>query len=492
MRGNIARMRLSISKKLVLAFVGLTVLVLVATLALARWSFERGFLEYVNAVELERLQRASSNVAQEYVAADRSWSTLTAGRFIDVLQSSGPTEPFAGPAPDADRRPADRRAEGRPPRGTAGPPPRRRGRRGPPTAVLDLDGQYIAGQEFATQSDENIRVPILVDGVAVGTLISKPRRQFTSPQETAFATQQLSASWLIGIASVALSLVISIILARGLLAPIRRMVRSVGQLSNGDYSVRLGEKRTDELGQLMGDLDRLGTKLEHSQSSRRRWLADISHELRTPITVLAGELQALKDGLRRFDERQVDSLAQEVQRLHFLIDDLYELSVSDVGGLRYEFSDVDINELASSAVDSIRERAADQGIEVISKLENGMRIDADANRIGQLLHNVFENSLAYTDAPGRMEVTLSQAQEHARIEIHDTPPGVSESDCERLFDPLFRREASRSRRTGGAGLGLAICQKIVEAHGGTIVAMPSPLGGLCIRIDIPCRALERA
>lgn len=491
MHGNITPMRLTVSIKLVLAFLGLTVLVLFATLTLARWSFERGFLDYVNALELERLELAASDFAQEYVTADGSWSTLSPRRFDRLMQRSGSPQPHAGPGPDTDRPRFDRGSAERPPPGMPGPPPGRSSPRGPPTAVLDLDGLYIVGQEFAMLSGDTIRVPILVDGAAVGTLVSRPRRQFNSQPETAFARQQLRASWLIGAASLLLALIVSIILARGLLAPIRRMISSVGQLSDGDFTVRLNEARTDELGQLMGDLDRLGTTLEQSQSSRRRWLADISHELRTPVTVLTGELQALKDGLRQFDQQQANSLDQEVQRLRFLIDDLYELSVSDVGGLRYEFSSVDLGGLLESVIESIRERASDQGIEIVSQLVNGVRINADANRMGQLLHNLFENSMAYTDAPGRMEVTLSKVDGLARMEIHDTPPGVSEVDCDKLFDPLFREEGSRSRRTGGAGLGLAICRNIVEAHDGEITALPSPLGGLCIRIDVPIRDPER-
>jgi two-component system sensor histidine kinase BaeS len=225
-------------------------------------------------------------------------------------------------------------------------------------------------------------------------------------------------------------------------------------------------------------------------------LADVSHELRTPLTVLAGEIEALKDGLREFDQTQLDSLDQEVQRLRYLVDDLYELSVSDVGGLRYQFVTVDLADCLQNALDGMRNRAAASGIDLsLEKPEPGAVagaiISADVQRIDQLLHNLLENSLAYTDALGRVTVTLLRTAATAHITIDDTPPGVSESDCEQLFDPLFRQEASRSRRSGGAGLGLAICRNIVDAHGGSIRASPSELGGVSIHIEIPLSGESR-
>ncbi len=234
----------------------------------------------------------------------------------------------------------------------------------------------------------------------------------------------------------------------------------------------------------MSDLDRLAGTLEQSRSVRRRWLADISHELRTPVTVLAGEIEALKDGVRSFDRQQLHSLDEEVQRLQHLIHDLYELSLSDVGGLRYEFTTVDLKDCVDSALETIRKRASEPEIELVVRGDAGTLVNADAMRMDQLFRNLVENSLAYTDSPGRIEAAVTRDAERAVIEIQDTPPGVTDAECEHLFEPLYRRDASRSRSTAGAGLGLAICRNIVEAHGGEITASPSTLGGLCIRIEL--------
>jgi two-component system sensor histidine kinase BaeS len=484
-------MRLSIAQKLVAAFVGLTLLVLTATLGLARWSFEQGFLDYVNALEQTRLERVQTDLADEYLSAGHNWGSLSEQRFAALMRRSAPREPFRRPPPRGMPPPHSGSGE-IPPPPTRMPGQQRIGAQGsPPTALYDVEGNLVAGASMDMDGALAIRVPIVVEGNTVGELRSEPRRHITSPMETAFSRQQLQTSWVLGISSLILAFCVSLLLARGLLAPVRRMINGVAQLSNGDYSHKMNESRSDELGQLTRDLDRLGSTLEANQSSRRRLLADVSHELRTPLTVLTGEIEALKDGLREFDQTQLDSLDQEVQRLRYLVDDLYELSVSDVGGLRYQFATVDLTDCLQNTINRARERAAALGIDLsLEKPEAsadavGVTISADVQRIEQLLQNLLENSLAYTDALGRVTVTLSQTAATALITIDDTPPGVSESDCAQLFDPLFRQEASRSRRTGGAGLGLAICRNIVTAHGGSISASPSALGGLSVHIEIP-------
>ena len=476
-------MRLSISHKLVIAFLGLTSLVLAATLGLAGWSFERGFLDYVNALEKNRLEQARVSLAREYVRSGGNWDFLTPEQFAGLIRESGASRAAQGPLP------------GRPPPGGVGdlPPPPGRGpgpgmsshpQPGPPTALYDQNDVLIAGDPVDQSNVEPIRLPIIVRDEVVGELKSTPAGKLESPLDTAFAAQQRNASLLIGLASLVLAMSLSMLLAKGLLAPVRRMIGQVKRLSNGDYTARMANSRNDELGRLNSDLDRLAKTLDEARTSRRRWLADVSHELRTPVAVLTAELEGLQDGVLDFDRKRIDSLHQEAQRLRRLIDDLYDLSLSDVGGLRYEFSETRLDECVGSAVGAVRSRAEERAIKIRVDAVP-VTVNADHRRLMQLLQNVLENSLAYTDSPGRIDVRMETAGNSAIVTIDDTPPGIAAADAEQLFGPFFRLEESRNRRTGGAGLGLAICRNIVEAHGGSIVASPSELGGVQIRIDLP-------
>lgn len=481
----LSNMQLSITHKLVLAFFSLTTILLVATLGLARWSFQQGFLDYVNALEQTRLEIIRDDLAEEYAEAGGSWSSVSPRRFDSLLRiAMGTSTQSTRDRPPRNRPPLGRPQQDAPPHGRP-PPPRGPERLGPPTALLDAHGQLVMGVPIAESSTDLIRVPIVVDGTLVGELLSEPRRQISSPQDTAFSKQQLITSWLIGAVALLLAMIVSVVFAKRMLAPVQRMIASVRQLANGDYAVRLNERRGDELGQLTQDLDQLASRLEKNRSSRQRWLADISHELRTPLTVLTGEIEAVRDGVRKLDQQQFDSLAQELGRLRYLIDDLYELSISDVGGLRYKFKTVDIKDALESIVGFLQERASNQGITLDAKNLKSAMVNMDINRIDQLLQNLLENSLAYTDAPGRIEITMTRIDSKIAIHIQDTPPGVSQAECEQIFEPLYRQDKSRSRRTGGAGLGLAICRNIVKAHNGLITASPSELGGLHIRIELP-------
>lgn len=478
---------MTISKKLILSFLGLTIVVLVATLGLARWSFEHGFLDYVNALEEKRLQLLATSLSHKYQSSGKTWSTMTEQDFEEILWELSPERNHRSverniPPPPGFMLPPPpfEPSNGLPFKPPPGPP-----RRGSPTALFDLNGEIIIGRPLPQLSIKPISIPIISAGKRVGELRSAPRRHFESPQETTFSRQQWITSLLIGIASLLLATIVAWLLTRILLAPIRRMINGVSQLSNGEYSTRFNENNKDELGQLMNNIDLLAYKLEENRESRRRWLADISHELRTPITILTGEIETMKDGICPIDMQRILSLDQEVARLRVLIDDLYELSLSDIGGLRYSFSPIDILECLKTSVNLVRNRAKEQGIEIIVTVESGQKVNGDNQRLGQLFSNLIENSLAYTDSPGKIEISLSSTKKEVFITLQDTPPGVYQDGCKRLFDPLYRLEGSRSRRTAGAGLGLAICKNIVNAHQGRISASASQLGGLSVNIVFP-------
>lgn len=498
-------MKLSIFQKLALALVGLTGIILFATLGLARWSFEKGFLEYVNAVEHVRLNEIVSELEPHYVGAGNSWSGLSEVQFIGVLSRFAPRPPglLRPLGPGRPRNPssskselireevnalgADKNARVMRNRGSLGEPltMNRRTRLGPPTALFNLQGERVVGVEMKRSLGSSTKVDIVYDGKKVGELVTLTRRSLESPQETQFAKQQLQTSMVIGVMAICLATMLSLLIARAMLGPLKKMIRSVNTLSNGDYTVRTEETRSDELGDLMRNFDRLASILEKNLSSRRRTLADISHELRTPLTVLSCELEALKDGVRPFDEKQVLSLDQEVQRLKNLVDDLYQLSLSDIGGLRYEFQPLDFNAFAIGVTSRFTDRAAVQGIVMSVRGEPGLVINGDEKRLDQLINNLIENSLAYTNQPGEIIVIIARLGTEVCMEIIDTPPGVEQSECDQLFEPLYRQDGSRNRRTAGAGLGLAICRNIVDAHGGTVDAKPSNLGGLHIIIKLP-------
>ena len=163
---------------------------------------------------------------------------------------------------------------------------------------------------------------------------------------------------------------------------------------------------------------------------------------------------------------------------------LYQLSISDLGALRYEYCPFDLSELSTRHCDLIQKRAVQAQIDFSCSIQPNIILNGDKNRISQLLNNLLTNSIKYTDNHGSCQLTLAKQNNSIKITIEDTAPSVSEAQCQLLFDPLYRIEKSRNRTKGGAGLGLAICKNIVTAHQGQITASPSPLGGLKIQVTL--------
>jgi two-component system sensor histidine kinase BaeS len=214
-------------------------------------------------------------------------------------------------------------------------------------------------------------------------------------------------------------------------------------------------------------------------------VADIAHELRTPLSVLRGEIESLQDGVRALDQESVAALAHETTRLTRLVEDLHTLSLSDRGALTYHREPVDVADVLRDAVAGWRREAEERGLSLTMDLEDDTIVLADETRLAQVFANLMQNSLRYTDAPGRIAIGLQREGDRIVIDWQDSAPGVAAEELPRLTERLYRVDASRSRVSGGAGLGLAIARAIVEGHGGRLVTAASPLGGLAIRLELP-------
>jgi len=263
------------------------------------------------------------------------------------------------------------------------------------------------------------------------------------------------------------------------------LVHTTNALIRGDYAVRLAARGHDELAQLARDFNTLAATLAAAQEARRAWIADIAHELRTPLAVLRAEIESLQDGVRPLNQDNVASLAHETGRLTRLVEDLHTLSLSDRGALSYHREPVDVAETVRDAVAAQRREAEARGLDVRLDLADGTMVFGDETRLEQVFANLLQNSLRYTDAPGRIAVAVRRDGDRAVVDWQDSAPGVEADELPRLTERLYRVEGSRNRASGGSGLGLAIARAIVEGHGGTLSVDASSLGGLAVRLVFP-------
>jgi signal transduction histidine kinase len=216
----------------------------------------------------------------------------------------------------------------------------------------------------------------------------------------------------------------------------------------------------------------------------------ISHELRTPIAILRCEVELLADGIRKPDTVNLNSLLEEVVHFNDLIDDLFELVLSDTRTLKYDKAACQIDQLVKRSISLFESKFMGKKIE-LSMNETSLntplatQVFADPKRIKQVLDNILNNSLKYTDTNGHLQIHLENNNDWIWVHFQDSAPSVSEESLSKLFDQFYRVEKSRNRATGGAGLGLAICKTIMEDHEGSITAKLSPLGGLWVSIGLP-------
>lgn len=476
----------------VFAVTALATLLAVATMLLVQQhTFRRGLLDYVNQIDRERAQALVPAFAAEYRDVG-NWERLRRNPMLFrwLLDQSGGGRGEGRPPPDAGPRPGrgpfggprDRPFDG--PRDGRPPPvdvdaegPRRR------YAVYDEGGTPVIGPPQPWP--QSISLPIEIDGRIVGSLVFLPLPSLESSWDLDFARSQLISGIATALVVLLLATLASMIFARRLVAPLRWMADRAKRIADGDYAARVGGDRSDEIGELGRDFDAMAEALQANRDARQRWTAEISHELRTPIAVMRAELDALEDGVRKFDAGALHSLSGETLRLTRLVEDLYQLSLADAGALAYRFEELDLGLLLRETVDANVAAFSRAGLQVELDLASPAMVRADGGRTRQLFANLCANSCRYTDAGGRVRVSLQPQGNRWLLHWEDSAPGVPTDALPRLFDPLYRVDVSRSRAAGGAGLGLAIVRRIADAHGAMIAAEASPLGGVRIVMEWP-------
>ena len=480
-------MKISIKYRLFLAFLVATLTLVASMFMVTKLSFDRGFLRYINNVEQQRIEQLANDLEQSF-AEHGSWDFLRHNprawrRLMFAARFENESEP---PPFDEPKEPDNRFHE----KGPLPPPPPFKNHFERRVLLLDAERQQIFGpRRYPT----NLELRSLKNGDrTVGYLtIVPPRapRDLVDPHQRLFFDKQRRSFAVIAIAMAAAAALLSVPLSRRLVRRITDLAAATHRLTDGQYQTRVRATASDELGQLARDFNSLARTLEYNEKLRRQWVADISHELRTPLAVLRGEIEALQDGVRPQTPESMTMLHGEVMHLSRLVEDLYQLSLADIDALSCRKEPIDLGETLQQTIDTFRGELAAHNMRLTCELPEGKNVAmlGDERRLRQLFGNLLENSVRYSDPGGELRIRLTTDGQWAAIHFEDTAPGVAEEKLSRLFDRLYRVEDSRSRNTGGAGLGLALCKTIVEAHGGTVTARPSSLGGLWVKVDLPLK-----
>lgn len=456
--------------KLSLAFLAIALAAIGVVAAVSSRATGEQFRRYVNANEATS-QAAWAATLTDYYAARGSWDGVA-----DLLAQ-------VGPGTGAGR--------GRTRSGTSGA--------GPNLAVADTAGRVLASRtgelvgETLPASTVAQGTPLTLNGQPIGTLVNlRPAEVALDAQGEAFLRQvRTSLAWAAALAAL-LSLALGVLVSRLLTAPLARLTRAAQAVAAGDLTQRVAVARTgsDEIAALATAFDEMTTSLATAETARKNMLADVSHELRTPLTVIQGDLQAMLDGVYPLDMAQVSSLYDETRLLTRLVEDLHDLALADAGQLRLERDLVDLAALARAAAAQFSPVAEAAGVTLEALADAVPPAPGDADRLAQVLRNLLSNALRHTPAGGRITLRVARAGNQVQIAVTDTGAGIAAEDLPHVFDRFYRGEQRQARRGRGAGLGLAITQQLVLAHGGQITVASAPGQGTTFTVTLPAPTAE--
>ena len=468
---------MKIQNKLFLVIFSFSLLLVTALVLLIQWSINRGIVDYVNNKEVETLKPLVTQLVNEY-KKHNSWDMLQNNhqKFGDLLFLTLQDDITELSRTFKNRLPQEK--NDRPPRMERRPPPHNE-----IFALLDKNKNLIAGH-YLEYADYN-QTSLEINNVNIGWLVSPKYKHITDGYELDFIKQQQSYLGLIALVAMLMVGLITLPLARHLAEPIKKIILGMHKLTQGDYEQHIKLDRKDELGDLSRDFNALAFTLHENESARKRWLANISHELRTPVAILRGELEAMLDDVRPLSKNSIESANDEVKHLQHLIDDLHQLTSAEIGGMHYRKERVNMSKWLNSEADKYASylSVSNTGL-VIDIKSTEVNILADLTRLCQLFENLINNCIKYAEA-SLMTISLNIEHGYVCINVEDNGIGVKEPHLTHLFEYLYRVDNSRNRETGGAGLGLSICEHIVSAHQGGIEAAASRLGGLAIIIRLP-------
>ncbi|MGI9364974.1 MAG: ATP-binding protein [Rhizobiaceae bacterium] len=483
--------RTSISAKLFVAMSLVTTLVIAVLAIVVILNMRSGFTRYLAQAELARFDQLQNALVEAHDLANPGWPQFQFNprAWNEFVRRAVPPPPRpVGPPPGRRTRPGDADA---PNRDVRRPPPPRDplgfARR---LTLLNAEGMQVVGgggrPDRQVLERRAITDPDRRDNAApLGWLALTVNPGQLSSGDALFLRDQIFGLLAVSLAALLLSGMAAYFLSNQFLRPIRELAQAGEHLSAGNYEIRLDDTRMDELGALVRQFNALAENLEARDKSERKWISDTSHELKTPLAVLRAQVEALQDGVHKPDAKRLGELHSSIMRLSQLVADLNSLSNMREGHLATSMEKENLSEIIESRIDACLEQISGQVFSVQANVEPGMALICDRLRIGQLLDNLLQNAIRYTDAPGTIKVAASKMPNGIEIVVEDSAPCPDPAIRDRMFNRFFREEASRGRKYGGSGLGLSICREIVSAHQGQISLSPSSLGGLCVRVELP-------
>jgi signal transduction histidine kinase len=349
-----------------------------------------------------------------------------------------------------------------------------------PTSIV-VSGQEVG--KLYLLSSGMVVVQFVPPGGLAGQPPASPEQRFLSHVNTSL--------WIAGGVGAAVALLLGLILTMQFTKPIRALKKGAARIASGDLAYRAEVKSKDEFGELANSFNSMAASLDNGEQSRRRLFADIAHELRTPLSVIEGTVDAMLDGVYEPNPDNLNSIKEEAEVLTTLVGELRDLTLAESGHLKLDFEPTNLAELVRRRVSQADVIARGKNITLRMDIAEGLpEIETDGRRIEQVVANLLDNALNHTPSGGIVTVAVSPDKDGALISVADTGEGIPAEHLPYIFERFYRIDDARSRKTGGAGLGLAIAKQMVELHGGRIWVESEVGKGSKFSFTLPLTHLE--
>jgi signal transduction histidine kinase len=450
----------SLTWKLIGAFliVGLAGILLAA--ALTRWATATDFDQFV----LTQARDRFISEATGYFELRRTWEG-----FPDYLNRHQPNNPPQGNGNNPNLN---------------NPQPR--------FALTDINGIVIIPLGTLRSNDRvqteelNRATPIFVDGKIVGYVLNSNSPLTRDVNSERFLAQTNRNLLIAAVGGGVLAVLLAVVLARTLTQPLRELTTAIRAMSQGNLQQKVEVRSQDEMGELAASFNQLSADLDRANQARQQMTADIAHDLRTPLSIITGYLEALHNGVLEANPARIEAMYTEARHLQHLVEDLRTLSLADAGALSLDRQAISPRALLERAANAYQLPAQQKNIELQVQADSDIPdLNLDPERMAQVLGNLLSNAVRYTPNGGRITLAAHQIASSVQITVQDTGVGIAPADLPRIFDRLYRGDPNRPESAGESGLGLAIAKSVVEAHRGTIAVTSTINQGTTFTITLP-------
>ena len=315
-----------------------------------------------------------------------------------------------------------------------------------------------------------------------------PHRMMLGAAERTFVESYHRSLWWIGFLFAGIGLVVSYFLSGNITRPLRQLSRAAEKIRQGELKQEVPVETRDEVGQLAAVFNQMSAELVVNENNRQELLANIAHELKTPLAILQGHLESMLDGVEQPEPDKLFSMQEEVMRLTRLVEDLRDLSLAQVHQLELHLQPVDLGEKTERAAEMLEPLLEEKNLHFVKELAPDLPLrQLDPDRLNQILYNLITNAIRYTTPGTAILLKTEAAGENVRLLIADEGPGIAPEDLPHVFEQFYRGDKSRNRVLGGSGIGLSLAKSFVEAQGGSIRAENRKNGGAAFIVEFPDR-----